>query len=42
MRMLTCADVLKMQGRSQFLKDFEKEMRVLCSLKHEHVAAAIG
>jgi serine/threonine protein kinase len=28
--------------RSQFLKDFEKEIRRLCSLRHDNVATAIG
>jgi serine/threonine protein kinase len=28
--------------RSQFLKVFEKEMRMVCSLRHDHVATAIG
>jgi serine/threonine protein kinase len=28
--------------RSQFLKDFEKEMRMVCSLRHDHVATPIG
>jgi hypothetical protein len=40
--MLAYAGVWKLQERSQFVKDFEKEMRLLCSLRHEHVATAIG
>ena len=27
---------------SHFLKDFEKEIRMVCSLRHDNVATAIG
>jgi serine/threonine protein kinase len=32
----------ELKVQSQFLKDFEKEMRMVCSLRHDHVATAIG